>query len=222
MIALADSKEELSPKDARERILAKKVRSPIHVSGLLDLSGCVEIKKLPAGLSCYELNVSGTSLTSLPDDLKIESSLILRSLTSLETLPDGLVLGTLDLQGCSKLKALPNHLDVWFLNIRGCMSLEVFPSNVKVRNGALWMGGCSKLKEVPKQVTKIATLDISDCPLISSLPARLEIGQWIDIGGSGVTCLKPPNDAIGIRWRGVTVDTRIAFQPELLKAELAL
>src|SRR5689334_265974 len=46
----------------------------LHVE-LLDLSQGKELEELPAGLSCFELNLSGTKVRRLPADLAVESIL---------------------------------------------------------------------------------------------------------------------------------------------------
>jgi hypothetical protein len=211
-----------SPEQAKKRIAQRKADAPMTVSGTLDLSDEPKLTKLPAGLSCYELNLSGTSIARLPDDLRVESKLVLRDATKLVELPIGLTVGTLDLQGCTNLEALPEKLDVWFLQLRGCVSLKGFPKSANIRNGSLSIAGCRQLNSLPNYLEQLATLDISDCPNIASLPKGLSIGLWIDVGGSGVKRLDPPNDQVGIRWRGVIIDHRIAFRAEELKAKEAL
>lgn len=54
-----------------------------------------------------------TSLTSLPDNLKVGSGLDLNGCTSLTSLPDNLKVGRgLDLRGCTSLRSLPDNLEV--------------------------------------------------------------------------------------------------------------
>ncbi len=205
-----------TPKEARQLILAGKARAPFRVDGALDLSNQAEVIKLPKGLSCFELNLTGCPIAELPDDIQIESNLILRNCENLKRLPEGLAVELLDLQGCSALKQLPEGLDVWFLNLRGCVSLSQFPEKASIRNGALLVGGCRNLRGLPMYLTKLSTLDISDCPHIDALPPRLEVGLWIDVGGSGITELAAPNHEVGVRWRSVVIDRRVAFQPETI------
>jgi hypothetical protein len=204
----------MDPKQAKQLILAGKARAPLRVDGTLDLSNQSGLKKLPKGLSCFELNLTGCSIVELPDDIQVESSLILRNCENLKRLPDGLAVESLDLQGCSALSQLPEGLDVWFLNLRGCVSFSQFPEKASIRNGSLLVGGCRKLTSLPAYLKKLSTLDVSDCPQIDTLPPKLEVGLWIDVGGSGITKLSAPNHEVGVRWRGVAIDHRIAFQPE--------
>ncbi len=208
--------------EATAAILSGKARGPFTVNGAIDVSGKTQLTKLPSGMRCFELNASATSLTKLPGDFEVESSLILRDCKKLKQLPAGLTVGTLDLQGCSALESLPEDLDVWFLNLRGCTALTSFPASAKIRNGALSISGCTGVDHLPSYLRKLSTLDISDCPQITELPPKLEIGLWIDVGGSGLTSLNKLNADVGIRWRSVAVDERIAFHPEKIKASDAL
>src|SRR5579884_115819 len=95
---------------------------------LLDLSGCPAIDTLPAGLRCFELNLSGTKIRTLPADLAVESILHLADCEDLVALPDGLTVGSLDLRGCRSLETLPEDLDVWFLDMTGCWSFRTWPA----------------------------------------------------------------------------------------------
>ncbi len=206
------------PEEAKELVLAGKARAPFYVNGALKLAGARQLKKLPRGLRCFDLDLTATALVELPEDLEVESVLTLRDCKSLRQLPRGLTVGTLDLQGCTALTELPEGLDVWFLNLRGCVALQGLPRSAKIRNGGLNLAGCRHVRHLPAYLTRLSTLDLSDCPLITALPPKLEVGLWIDVGGSGLTGLGPPNQGVGVRWRGVTVDHRVAFRPEELTA----
>ena len=208
----------IEPEAATKLILAGKLSGPMVVEGSLDLSGKPQLRKLPKGLSCYELDLSGSGITELPADLCVESSLVLRDCKKLASLPDGLCTGTLDLQNCTQLTALPKRLNVWFLNLRGCQGLQSLPDDAHVQYGSLCIAGCSQLTELPKSLKLLSTLDVSDCPKIVKLPPKLEVSLWIDVGGSGITRLAPPNDKVGLKWRGVTINHKIAFAPETITA----
>lgn len=208
----------MEPKDAAQLILSGKAKGPLVVEGTLDLSGKKLLRQLPKGLTCYELDLSGTSITELPDDLSVESGILLSNCQQLKKLPDGLTTGTLDLAGCRQLTALPRGLNVWFLNLRGCTGLKGLPEDANVRIGSLSVAGCAQLCELPKSLRQISTLDISDCPKINKLPPKLEVSLWIDVGGSGLTELKAPNQNVGLKWRGVTINYKFAFAPETITA----
>src|SRR5262249_13175899 len=63
---------------------------------------------------------------------------------------------------------------------------------------------------------RLAQLDVSNCPKLRELPDGLEVGSWLDVGGSGVTRLPPSLVGVRLRWRGVPVSERIAFLPETI------
>ena len=95
---------------AEELILSGKAPDGFQVDGKLNLAGKSKLKKLPAGLSCYELNASRTSLESLPENLSVECAL--------------------ELEGCSNLKSLPANLKVGTLNIANCTNIKIGRAHV--------------------------------------------------------------------------------------------
>ena len=86
-------------------------------------------QKIP--LEVKLLNLDKFELTS--DDLHVKESLNL-SRTSLTSLPDGLkVDGNLDLSLCTNLTSLPDNLEVGgYLALYGCTSLTSLPDGLKV------------------------------------------------------------------------------------------
>ncbi len=111
---------------------------------------------------------------------------------------------------------------MWFLDVGGCVSLTGFPRRASIQNGGLSIAGCAQIRQLPNYLRRLATLDVSDCPQIGQLPADLKIGLWVDIGGSGITHNLPQLSGVGLRWRGVVIDTRIAFHPDSITATEAL
>jgi len=214
--------EVLDPKEARDRILKRRRLGAMVVDGKLDLSGQREVKSLPRGLCCFELDASETSIKTVPDDISVECRLSLQNCRKLKSLPKDLTVGSLDLRGCSALESLPERLDVWFLDVSGCHQLESLPQRACIQNGGLSVSGCMRLKSLPDYLRKLSTLDLSDCSQIVELPPALRIGLWIDIGGSGITDPTANMAGVGLRWRGVSVDERIAFRPQTITAEDAL
>jgi hypothetical protein len=214
--------ERISSEEAKQRILERKVRGGLKVDGLLDLAGNKQLTSLPRGLQCYELDASRTSLKELPDDLQVECSIKLENCKKLASLPDGLTTGTLNLSGCTALKSLPENLNLWYLDISGCRQITDWPRRGKIHHGGLNLSGCAGLSSLPAYVRKLATLDVTDCLAITELPKQLEIGLWLECGGSGLTGLHLSQRAIGLRWRGVQVDYKTAFQPEQINAQDAL
>ncbi len=210
------------PADAKNLILGDDVPSKVVVDGALNLDECKDLVQLPRKLQCFSLSASATPLESLPSGVDVDCEIVLQNCHRLKRLPKGLTTGTLDLRGCSMLKKLPEELDVWFLNVAGCTQLASLPQQATIRFGSLSVAGCELLSELPDYLTKLATLDISDCRQITTLPKNLQISQWIDIGGSGLTELPKHLKGVGLRWRGVAIDERIAFRPEELSAVEAL
>ena len=72
-----------TPAKAERLILSGKVTGPMNVTGSLDLSG-TQITALPDNLTVTgSLYLSGTQITALPDNLTVGGWLYLRGLTSL-------------------------------------------------------------------------------------------------------------------------------------------
>ena len=63
---------------------------------------------------------------------------------------------------------------------------------------------------------RLAQLDITDCTGLTSLPEGLEVGSWIELARSGLAALPQSMADARLRWNGVTIDRRIAFQPETI------
>jgi hypothetical protein len=70
---------------------------------------------------------------------------------------------------------------------------------------------------LPENLT-CESLDISDCPYITTLPIGLHVTHSIEIAGSGIRSL-PAGHGFSLRWRGVHVDDRIAFAAESLTGQ---
>ena len=214
-------KETIEPNVARQMFTDGKAKANMCVEGALDLAG-LELKSLPAGLKCYELDLSNNPIETIPSDLQVECALMLNECRNLTSLPKGLKTGTLELRNCTELESLPERLDVWYLDAAGCTRLKSFPKKASIGKGNLSVAGCVWLSSLPNYLGRVSTLDISDCPLIDSLPESLELGLWIDVAGSGLDQLPKRLMESGLRWRGVPVDYRIAFFPETIKAKEAL
>jgi hypothetical protein len=123
------------------------------------------------------------------------------------------------LRDCTALESLPEDLDCYFLDISGCTSLTGWPSRAKVQVGRLAARGCLQLRSIPSWLKSIAQLDLRDCRGISSIPNDLKISSWIDIAGTGIQSLPASFNGVQLRWRGVSVDARIAFFPELITTD---
>ncbi|MFP1901470.1 leucine-rich repeat domain-containing protein [Lonsdalea quercina] len=112
-----------------------------------------------------DLDLRGTGITSLPDNLSVGGYLDLED-TSITSLPDNLsVGGYLDLRGTG-ITSLPDNLSVGgSLDLNGT-SITSLPDNLSV-------GGC---------------LDLSGTG-ITSLPDNLSVGGYLDLSGTGITSL---------------------------------
>jgi hypothetical protein len=78
---------------------------------------------------------------------------------------------------------------------------------------------------LPSYLTRLAALNVRDCPNLSTLPADLQISGWLDLGHSGLTTEAALPDSLRntqLRWAGVSVDRRIAFHPETIRIEEVL
>lgn len=184
----------------------------------LNISGCTGLGELPSGLRCYELVAKHLQIESLPADLAVEYRLDLEGCTALRELPVGLKVGSLSVRECTALKALPEGLDVSFLDIAGCTQLETWPTTAFVQIGRLNARGCTRLRSLPNWLTQLAQLDISGCVNLSELPPTLTVTSWLDLAHTQVSWLPVSARGAQLRWRGVPVDTRIAFQPETITA----
>lgn len=183
----------------------------------LNLTGCTGLPSLPDGMHCYELNLNNTLLRTLPSDLRVDFRLDCSGCVMLEALPVGLKVGSLLLRDCASLEALPEHLDVSFLDISGCLGMRRWPHHATVQIGRLVARGCMQFTALPDWLTDVTQLDLSGCANITDLPPTLRVRSWIDIANTGITSLPPGVSNAQIRWRGVTIDRRIAFEPETIQ-----
>ena len=210
----------LSPQDAANAIVGGLLE-PITVLGRLDLK---EFSRdtLPSGLHCYDLDASDSRLESLPDDIRVESRLVLDNCTALKALPRGLSAGSISLRNCSSLRGLPEGLNTWFLDMTACTQFETWPSKGTIHHGSLILRGCVNIRSLPNWIGRLAHLDLAGCTQLSEIPDGISVSAWVDIGGTQITRLPPSLQGASLRWRGVRIDERIAFHPEQLNASEAL
>jgi hypothetical protein len=191
----------------------------------LSLAQCTGITRLPAGLRCNHLNLQGTLIRSLPDDVQVRARLDLTDCRELTRLPNALRVGwpdapsgvptggSLILRRCTSLEFLPDGLDVCHLDVRGCTALIGWPKNAKARVGRLVAQGCPRLRALPERLS-VSHLDVSDCVTLTNLPDGLRVGSEIELANSGLTQLSESLASVRLRWRRVPVSHRIAFHPE--------
>ena len=225
------SPRQVTASEARDLILRGQVNGPLTFRGTLDLSG-ERLNRLPDDLSGDTLNISGTGIQALPErlevgeliasgqplqhlpaSLRVRFRLTLDGCARLTGLPAGLSVGSLSLQDCVSLEALPEGLDVCFLNLSRCDALSGWPETARVRFGHLTLRDCLSLRTLPTWLTQVAQLDLSGCRGITALPDGLRINGWLDVAGSGLSA-PPAGPDVPLRWRGVQVTERIAFDPD--------
>lgn len=222
----------VSAAEAKRLILTGQAPDHLTVQGLLDLHGEKKLTSLPAFLSCDTLSIQGcpnlqalpenlsagtllagyTHVQAIPATLKVKFKLDLSGCTSLTSLPEGLKVGSLILSDCVSLKALPENLDVYFLDVSGCSALEKLPEQAKVQGGHVVLRGCTRLKALPSWLNRVARLDVRGCEHLQALPETLKVSGWIDLADSGLTAL-PHHAQVPLRWKGVPIESRIAFDP---------
>lgn len=185
----------------------------------LVINNCDWLTSLPVGLKCYELSLRNTSIKTLPDDIQVQYQLDLSGCAELESLPDGLKVGSLILNGCTALKALPENLDVYFLDLTDCRNLEAFPRQGVIRGGRLIARNCIRLRNLPTWLTQLAQLDLSGCENLNTLPDNLVVSEWLDLGDTEINALPAASKGVRLRWRDVAIDERVAFAPDTLSAQ---
>src|SRR5581483_10618802 len=124
----------------------------------------------PAGL-----NVEGhidlanhTQLTSLPKGLTVKR-LTLDGCSSLEALPQGLHCYELSLQ-TTPIRTLPADIQVDYrLDLSNCDMLLALPARLKV--GSLILRGCTSLRTLPEELD-VFFLDMTGCVSLTDFPAR--------------------------------------------------
>lgn len=125
--------------------------------------------EIQPGETIRGVDLSGSSIKTLPDDLTVSGNLSLAD---------------------TKIARLPNNLNIQGdLNISNTAISEL-PPGLKV-SGGLKLSG-TKISALPDGMS-IGTLDISNTP-ITQLPPRLEIKQRLNIAGTPIVHL--PNDLV--------------------------
>jgi hypothetical protein len=168
------------------------------------------------------LDLSETDIEELPEGLSVQFGLRLRGCRKLRRLPLGLSVGSLDVSDCTRLEGLPEGFSASFVDISGCAQIESWPQNATLSIGRLRARNCTGLTSLPKWLGRLSQLDIADCAQINTVPDGLEVTSWIDLAGTGIRSLPASLADVGLRWRGVTVDERIAFRPQEITAQEVL
>lgn len=168
------------------------------------------------------LDLSESSVGELPEGISVQFGLNLHGCHHLRRLPEGLRVGSLDVSDCPALEALPEGIEASFLDISDCPQLEQWPMSGSLRVGRLRARNCLGIRGLPPWLGRLSQLDLAGCTPISELPEGLEVGSWIDVANTSIRSLPNSLSGVGLRWRGVVIDERIAFRPEEISAEEVL
>jgi hypothetical protein len=168
------------------------------------------------------LDFSGSSIEELPAGVSVQFALNLRGCTKLRRLPTGLQVGSLDVSGCRALQELPERLVASFVDISDCDQLDCWPDSATISVGRLRARNCTGLPVLPPWLGRISQLDLAGCAQLDTLPEGLQVTSWIDVGGTGIRSLPESLAGVGLRWRGVVVDERIAFRPDEIPVQEVL
>ena len=134
------------------------------------------------------LDLSGTNITKLPDNLTVNESLNLER-TNIAELPNNLTVGRYLLLKESKITELPDNLTVGYsLDLEGTKITKL--SNNLTVGGYLFFSG-AKIAELPDNLTVGCSLDLEGIK-ITKLPNNLIVGGSLFLCGTKITEL--PND----------------------------
>ena len=179
------------------------------------LAPASRLDTLGHGIRCRELVLDGSAIARIEDGNAITYRLSARACHRLTTLPADLRAGIVDLRDCLALETLPPGLSPVFLDLEGCSTLKALPDDLHLRGGRLNIRDCALIGALPTRGS-VAGLDIAGCGRIDHVPESFRVTSWIDVAGTGLTEPPPHLPGIGLRWRGVPVDARIAFRPHEL------
>ncbi|WP_425398486.1 DUF6745 domain-containing protein [Aeoliella sp.] len=168
------------------------------------------------------LDLAGTDIEELPEGITVQFGLNLRGCLRLRKLPKGLRAGSLDVSDCPLLEGLPEGLSCSFVDISDCSHMHRWPSQASISVGRLRARNCLGLPGLPSWLGPLSQLDLVGCAQIDSLPDGLEVSSWIDVADTGIKELPTALKGVGLRWRGVAIDQRIAFQPETITSQEVL
>lgn len=208
--------------EASDAMVPLDLRPGMVVTGTIRWKDIDASKGLPERLTCYNLDLEGAPIESLPPGLVVRFRLNLRNCTRLGHLPAGLRAGSILLSGCTALQCLPEQIDTFFLDISDCPQLVSWPQEGNLRVGRLRARNCTGLTGLPTWLKQVSQLDLRGCAGIELLPDDLEVSSWIDLAGTGIRRLPAPLAGTPLRWRGIPVDERIAFRPEEITVEEVL
>ena len=131
------------------------------------------------------LKNKGLQFIETEGKIKVERNLDLRG-TGITSLPDNLAVGGwLDLEGCAGITSLPDNIAVGgSLDLRGT-GITSLPDNLAV-GGSLDLRGTG-ITSLPDNLAVGGSLDLEGCAGITSLPDNLAVGGSLYLRGTGIT-----------------------------------
>ncbi len=178
--------------------------------------------EIEANTRYVSLDLEEAALEELPVGIEVQFGLNLRGCSNLQRLPVNLRVGSLDVSDCVSLEGLPEGLSASFVDMSDCPQIESWPRTATLSVGRLRARNCLGLTELPRWLGRLSQLDLAGCAQIHSLPEGLEVTSWVDIAGTGIQSLPKSLAGVGLRWRGVAIDERIAFRPAEITAREVL
>ena len=167
----------------------------------LDFTRLPQLKTLPAGVRCDQLNLRGTAIRSLPKDLHVTELLDLQDCKRLTRLPAALRVNRLDLRNCQALSVLPANLHVGHLDLRGCPALSALPRGLSCLD--LDLEG-APLRALPADIRVKNRLNLRDCRELQELPANLRAQILVLRGCTALRTLPPGLDVFDLDIQGCT------------------
>lgn len=168
------------------------------------------------------LDLSESDIEELPDGIAVQFGLNLHGCHRLKRLPAGLRVGSLNVSDCPALEALPEGIEASFLDISDCPQLEEWPTTGSLQVGRLRARNCLGIRTLPPWLGRLSQLDLAGCTPIAELPEGLVVTSWIDLADTSIRSLPGSLTGVGLRWRGVAIDQRIAFRPAEITADEVL
>jgi hypothetical protein len=208
--------------ESQDKIEEGSAPDGFHAACALSWKESANPPRLPRDLFCHSLNLENSEVEELADGLTARFLLNLRGCTKLRQLPSRLSAGTLDVSGCTALGSLPEGFSVTFLDMDDCPQIEHWPERATLSVGRLRARNCTGLTSLPPWLGRLSQLDLCGCANIRELPEGLEVSSWIDLADTGIGALPASLEGVGLRWRGVAIDERIAFRPEEITAQEVL
>lgn len=184
----------------------------------VNVSRCASLRLLPAGLECWELIVRDSGVEHLPAGLRVLERIDAENCRGLRSV-GAYQLQELLLGRCLALEALPEGLRVQRLDVSRCPLWRNLPASAVATVEYLDVSRCPQLTELPDSFARLEGLNVANCANLKTLPARIRVRSWIDVGGSGISELPWSLRSVRLMWHGVPVSDRIAFYPESITVE---